>query len=87
MMAALQEAPRARPTFNHCHVVRARFREVVIPPGIYYNLNLRTFHDALYGPPRAGDVITFIVMPGAVFLSRSAKLHALRTGRWPGGRS
>ena len=64
-------------------LVQSRERIVVIPPGIYYNLNLRTFHDALYGPPGPDDIVTFIAMRGAEFRSRSTRKPALCTGRWP----
>ena len=69
-----------RPRFE-C-VLGARERVIVIR-GLHWNLNLREVHDALFGEPRADDVVRFVLASGALVLSRSADEPALVTGVWP----
>ena len=73
--------PQSQPTLKLVYVPRACVIE--IPPGVHYNVNLREWHDRLYGPPHPNDAVHFTIAPGAVILSRSPDLPALRTGEWP----
>ena len=50
-----------------------------------YNVNLRATHDALYGSPAPGDVVTCTVLAGVIVGSHSTALPAFDVGSWPVG--
>jgi hypothetical protein len=72
--------PAEPATFAQLFCSRER---VIVIRGVHWNLNLRELHDSLHGEPRADDVVRFIIAEGALILSRSPDLPALRTGIWP----
>jgi hypothetical protein len=82
MLATLAPEPFAGVRVLH----GMRSRCIVFGPGVYWNVNLRQVHDAFFGPARDDDVL-FIVQGGALFLSRSPDLPAMRTGIWVSCRS
>lgn len=54
---------------------------VVLIRGLHFNLDLSRMYVDLYGVPRDGDRIRFVLALGAEIRSRSAALPALTTGR------
>lgn len=50
-----------------------------------FNINLRTLHDALYGTPTTGDVVTCVISAGVVIGSHSTSTPAFDVGSWPAG--
>lgn len=56
---------------------------VIIIDSDSFNLNWRTLHDALYGEPEAGDVVTLTIAAGVTVGSTSIDLPAFDVGFWP----
>ena len=56
---------------------------IVLIRGVHWNLTLRELHDSIYGEPRGVEHVRFYIAKGALILSRSTLLPALRTGPWP----
>lgn len=50
-----------------------------------FNLNVRSLHDALFGAPVEGDVITCTILAGVIVGSHSRSLPAIDIGSWPAG--
>lgn len=50
-----------------------------------YSVNLRSIHDSIYPPIRAGDTVTFIVTSTAIISSVGSGSPAMNLGSWPAG--
>ena len=62
--------------------VEGKLRIVTFWPGVYWNVNLRSVHDAFFGPPDPRGEVRFITMDGALFVSDDER-PALCRGEWP----
>lgn len=77
----MRSAALRKPAFEQIYVSA---EIIVLVRGVHYNLDLELLYVDLYGLPRDGSRIRFVLAPGAQLLSRRADLPACRTGYFGG---